>query len=159
MAGKLEQIEVETITMAELIKTYGVPGYLKVDIEGADILCLLGLFDVGDAPQFISIERPTSISEQRFAFDLLRRLGYTRFQIIDQSKVPEQRHPTLAFQRGDTGLFGAELPEGHWMGFARAWALNCWIVLRSGVMRRIPVLRRFALRGKWFNIHAGRASR
>jgi FkbM family methyltransferase len=156
LAGDLEQIDVETITMGELIKTYGVPGYLKVDIEGSDFLCLLGLFDVGNTPQFISIERPKSIGEQRFAFDLLRRLGYTQFQIIDQSRVPEQRHPTLTFRSGSTGLFGDELPQQDWVGFSRAWAINCSIVVRSGVMRRIPGARRFALMGRWFDIHARR---
>ncbi len=35
-------------------------------------------------------------------------------------------------------------------------ALNCWIALRAGVMGRIPGLRRFALKGKGFDIHAGR---
>jgi mannose-1-phosphate guanylyltransferase / mannose-6-phosphate isomerase len=45
-----------------------------------------------------------------------------------------------------------------WMG-PRAWALNCSIALRSGVMRRIPGARRLVLRSKWFDIHAGRASR
>jgi FkbM family methyltransferase len=165
LAGDLEEIEVETITVPEIIRAHGMPDYLKVDIAGSDILCLLGLLDAdGDSrfilnPRFISIERPSSVRKQRFAFELLRRLGYTRFQIIDQTKVPEQRHPTLASQRGDTGLFGAELPEGHWMGFARAWALNCSIALRSRVMRRIPGGRRFALEGRRFGIHAGRASR
>ena len=55
MAGKLEQIEVETTTLTEIIRAHGSPRYLKIDIEGADILCLLGLFDT-DAPPFISIE-------------------------------------------------------------------------------------------------------
>jgi FkbM family methyltransferase len=160
MAGKLEQIEVETTTLTEIIRAHGSPRYLKIDIEGADILCLLGLFDT-DAPPFISIERPRSIDDQFFAFDLLRRLGYTRFQIVDQTKVPEQRHPTLAFQRGDSGLFGDELPKGAWMGLARAWALNCWIFVREivgGGMRRTPGLRRFAPWRVWFDIHARRAS-
>ncbi len=160
MAGKLEQIEVETTTLPEIIRAHGSPRYLKIDIEGADILCLLGLFDT-DAPPFISIERPRSIDDQLFAFDLLRRLGYSRFQIVDQTKVPEQRHPTLAFQRGDSGLFGDELPKGAWMGLARAWALNCWIFLREligGGMRRTPGLRRVAPWRVWFDIHARRAS-
>jgi FkbM family methyltransferase len=162
-AGDRDEIEVETTTLTEIIRAHGVPDYLKVDIGGSDIFCLLGLLDAdGDprfisTPRFISIERPSSVRKQRFAFDLLRRLGYTRFQIVDQTKVPEQRHPTLAFQRGDTGLFGAELPEGDWMGFTRAWAINCSIALRSGAMRRIPGGRRFALEGRRFGIHAARA--
>jgi FkbM family methyltransferase len=153
VAGKIERIEVETTTLTEIIRTHGSPRYLKVDIEGPDILCLLGLFHV-DPPPFISIERPASMGEQRFAFGLLRKLGYTRFQIVDETQAPEQRHPTLAFRRGDIGLFGAELREGAWMGIARASAANCWIVLRSGFVCRIPGLRRFALEGRAFHIHA-----
>jgi hypothetical protein len=38
----------------------------------------------------------------------------------------------------DGGLFGTELPEGDWMGFARAWALNCSIALRSSVHASNP---------------------
>ncbi len=155
VAGKIERIEVETTTLTEIIRTHGSPCYLKIDIERADILCLLGLFHAAPPP-FVSIERPASVGEQRLAFDLLRRLRYTRFQIVDQTKVPDERHPTLAFGRRDSSLFGAELPEGPWMGLARAWALNCWIGLRSGVMRRVPGARTFARNGKRFDIRAGR---
>jgi FkbM family methyltransferase len=157
VAGKIERIEIETTTLTEIIRTHGSPRYVKIDIEGADILCLLGLFHA-DPPPFISLERPASLGEQRFAFNLLRRLGYTRFQIVDQTKVPEQRHPILVFRRGDIGLFGAELPEGAWMRIVRASALNCWIVLRSGVMRRISGRRRSVLKGRSFHIHAERPS-
>jgi FkbM family methyltransferase len=149
MAGKIDRAEVETTTLTEIIRAHGSPRYLKIDIEGEDILCLLGVFHT-DPPPFISIERPASIGEQSLAFDLLRRLGYTRFQIVD--------HPTSAFQRGDYGSFGDELPEAAWMGIARASALNWWIVLSAGVTHRIPGFRRFASKGKRFDIHAGRPS-
>jgi hypothetical protein len=43
---------------------HGVPDYLKVDIEGTDILCSLGLFDVDGAPRFISIKHPSSVRKQ-----------------------------------------------------------------------------------------------
>jgi FkbM family methyltransferase len=157
LAGKIERAEVETTTLTEIIRAHGSPRYLKIDIEGEDILCLLGVFHT-DPPPFISIERPASIGEQRLAFDLLRRLGYTRFQIVDQTKGREPRHLTSAFRRGDSGSFGDELPEAAWMGIARASALNCWIALRAGVTHRIPGLRRFAVKEKCFDIHAGRPS-
>jgi FkbM family methyltransferase len=63
LTGDLKEIEVETITIPEIIRAHGVPDYLKVDIEGADILCLLGLFDVDGAPRFISIKRPSSVGK------------------------------------------------------------------------------------------------
>jgi FkbM family methyltransferase len=154
VAGKIERIEVETTTLTEIIRTHGSPRYLKVDIEGPDLLCLLGLFHV-DPPPFLSIERPASMGEQRFAFGLLRKLGYTQFQIVDETQAPAQRHPKLALPRGDIGLFGAELREGDWVGIARASAVNCWIVLRAGFICRIPGLRRFAVDGRAFHIYAG----
>jgi FkbM family methyltransferase len=157
LAGKIERAEVETSTLTEIIRAHGSPRYLKIDIEGEDILCLLGVFHT-DPPPFISIERPASIGEQLLAFDLLRRLGYTRFQIVDQTKGPEPRHLASAFQRGDYGACGDELPEAAWMGIARASALNWWIVLSTGVVDRISGLQRFVSKGKRFDIHAGRPS-
>jgi FkbM family methyltransferase len=160
LAGTIEKIEVETTTLTEIIREHGSPRYLKVDIEGADLLCLLNLFDA-EAPPFVSIERPRDFGEQMFAFELLRRLGYTRFQLVDQRKVPKQRHPTLAFQPGDSGLFGDELPGEAWMGIAGALAFSCWIDFRAGItrlIRKIPLLRRFSFGGRWFDIHAARSS-
>jgi FkbM family methyltransferase len=163
LPGDVDEIEVESTTLAEMIRAHGVPDYLKVDNAASGVFCLLELLDAdGDprfipTPRFISIEHPSSVPKQRFAFKLLRRLGYARFQIIDQSKIPEQHHPTLAFQGGDAGLLGAELLKGNWMGFTRAWALNRWIALRSGAIRRIPGGRRSALNGRRFVLHAGRA--
>ncbi len=110
LAGKIERTEVETTTLTEIIRARGSPRYLKVDIEGADILCLLGLFHA-DPPPFISIERPASFGEQRLAFDLLRRLGYTRFQIVEQTKAPDRRHLTSAFRRGDIGVLRRRTPR------------------------------------------------
>jgi len=157
MAGKIERAEVETTTLTEIIRAHGSPRYLKIDVEGEDILCLLGVFHT-DPPPFVSIERPASIGEQRLTFDLLRRLGYTRFQIVVQTKGLEPRHLTSAFQRGDSHSLGDELPAAAWIGIARASALNCWIVLRAGVTHRIPGFRRFASKGRGFDIHAGRPS-
>jgi FkbM family methyltransferase len=160
LTGTIQKMEVETTTLTEIIREHGSPRYLKVDIEGADLLCLLNLFDA-EAPPFVSIERPRDFGEQMFAFELLRRLGYTRFQLVDQRKVPKQRHPTLTFQPGDSGLFGDELPGEAWMGIASALAFSCWIDFRAGItrlLRKIPLLRRFSFGGRWFDIHAARSS-
>jgi hypothetical protein len=129
---------------------------IKIDIEGADILCLLDLFDA-DAPQFISIERPRDLGEQLFAWQLLCRLGYKRFQLIDQWKVPKQHHPILRFQPGDSGLFGDELPPRKWSGMLGIMARSAWIDARA-IIAKAPVVSRLKFGSRWFDIHAAKAA-
>ena len=51
----LGTFSVKGITINELFDEYGIPYYLKVDIEGADELCVLGLNKI-KKPQFLSFE-------------------------------------------------------------------------------------------------------
>jgi hypothetical protein len=48
-----EQVEVETITLEELIRTYGRPFYIKIDVEGHEAKVLRGLKSV---VPFVSFE-------------------------------------------------------------------------------------------------------
>jgi len=48
-------IEIHTQRFCEILDEYGVPFYLKVDIEGSDYLCLRDLAG-GPLPRFISVE-------------------------------------------------------------------------------------------------------
>lgn len=154
IGGSIESVVVDTITIPELTREFGIPSYLKIDIEGLDVICLHELFGLEAVPPFISIERPSSIQEQSFAILLMRRLGYSKFQIIDQTEVPRQRKEDSSFELGSTGLFGVELPKSGWTGFWSTLAHNTWIVVRAGAMRRIPIFSAFALKGHWFDIHA-----
>ena len=65
LAGTLQTISVQTLSFSSLVEEFGVPHYLKIDIEGADILCLHGLVGQPDVPSYVSIERPTSFGAQR----------------------------------------------------------------------------------------------
>jgi FkbM family methyltransferase len=67
LAGIVQTITVQTLSFSSLIEQFGVPYYLKIDIEGADILFLRGLVGQPDVPSYISIERPTSFGRQREA--------------------------------------------------------------------------------------------
>ena len=49
-------IEVPALDFADLLRKHGVPHYLKVDIEGADLLCLEALKGGDLRPRHISIE-------------------------------------------------------------------------------------------------------
>src|SRR4051794_41076197 len=40
------KISVQSVRFSDLVKNYGCPLYLKIDIEGADMLCVNGLNDI-----------------------------------------------------------------------------------------------------------------
>ena len=156
---------VRSITFPSLIEQFGVPYYMKVDIEGADQLCLDGLAPFDEIPLFLSTEYPMSLTGQIRVLLFLRKLGYQRFQVIDQMTVPSQVPPLPAREGryvdvqpefNGSGLFGKELP-GAWMTlsgailhFVKLFARN----KRMGLMRRLPVMKRFAGHGSWYDIHA-----
>ena len=163
-----DKIVVPSIPFAWLMRRFGVPYYLKVDIEGADLLCLEGLLDFRERPQFVSIESMQgSWLKLRAELELLCKLGYTKFQIVDQSDVPKQIPPNPAregaylehrFELGATGLFGREL-RGAWVTRNQALAEYSRIYLRNklvGLSKRVPLLDRFGYQGhgSWYDTHA-----
>jgi len=164
-------IKVKAVRFAELLQKYGVPYYLKIDIEGADLLCLEGLLEKLDRPEFVSIE-----SEKRswrallHEFEVLRSAGYCRFKIVDQTHIDQQKTPRpsaegryveYSFQPRSTGLFGKELP-GKWLTAHQAIRRYRLIFLKYrlfgdyGILRfllRIDVVRQ-ALSPPWYDTHA-----
>jgi FkbM family methyltransferase len=118
------EITVEGRRFGEILRQYGVPYYLKVDIEGADLLCLKALAEFGDRPKYLSIEAEVDIlSGIRHEITTLRGLGYAKFKIVRQGHVPQQSCPFPAregkfveykFPYGSSGMFGEEAP-GEWL--------------------------------------------
>jgi FkbM family methyltransferase len=92
-----EEIIVEAITLADLVREYGDAFYMKIDIEGMDRVALESLGETPIRPLYLSMEtsfaRNPSMEAVRGDFDLLASLGYDRFKIIDQQRVPLQTAP------------------------------------------------------------------
>jgi FkbM family methyltransferase len=119
-----EPIEVKAVDFATCLSTYGVPHYLKIDIEGADLVCLRALTRFETKPDYVSIEsEKQSFDKLEAEIALLVDLGYTSFQAMQQVGIANQREPFPAregtwadhrFSEGSSGLFGAELP-GPWL--------------------------------------------
>jgi FkbM family methyltransferase len=112
--------EVEAINFADAVRTYGVPYFMKIDIEGCDTVCVNALREFEERPTYLSIESDkTSLENIRREIELLNELGYTSFQAVEQSTIPSrQRPPNPAkegrsiehrFVEGSSGLFGREL--------------------------------------------------
>jgi FkbM family methyltransferase len=143
-------LEIPCLTAPELLRRFGVPRYMKIDIEGADRLVLAQMGGLSPLPRYVSIEEygVGSIHD-------LAALGYARFQIVPQRDkswaVPpdpprEGRLIRRQFNGTDSGLFGAELP-GAWLDLRTALA-----VFTSSVRR--PDGTYVGPPDEWFDVHA-----
>lgn len=73
-----EVVEIQCISIDKLFKEYGVPYYNKIDIEGNDFLCLLGISDE-EKPKYVSCE-----AFELGWLDILLSKGYSKFKLISQ---------------------------------------------------------------------------
>jgi FkbM family methyltransferase len=116
-------VEVPSVTFESILQRYGVPYYLKIDIEGADILCIKALHRFGQRPKYVSFEAELVGFESTFeALSHLYVLGYRRFKIVNQIMNWQRRCPNppregkyvdARFTNMMSGPFGEEAP-GTW---------------------------------------------
>ncbi len=99
------KITVPTTRFATLIGTYGTPHFLKIDIEGHDMLCLAGL-DSQHLPAYLSIESECPLDGQNASVEdgirvlrALHDLGYRNFKLIDQLDFQSLSLPPSLNQR------------------------------------------------------------
>ena len=115
-------IDVDVVDFPSMLRRYGVPRYMKVDIEGRDMVCVDALKDLAERPDYLSIESDkTSYANIKQEIDTLVGLGYDGFQAINQAEIFRRQSPphparegqyvAHAFERGSSGLFGAELGD------------------------------------------------
>jgi FkbM family methyltransferase len=89
-----ETVTVPCRRLVTLMQEYGVPFYCKIDVEGYDAVCLATLEGSSKLPQFISVETECIAEDHRLddegvlqTLDLLRKLGYSRFKLVDQRSL------------------------------------------------------------------------
>jgi FkbM family methyltransferase len=92
------RITVPGTTLKQLMSRYGCPEFIKVDIEGADRLCVLPL-TANTRPAFLSFEAGNDVGE---LLDHCASIGYRRFKIINQISFRE-----LANERSLSELLSA----------------------------------------------------
>jgi FkbM family methyltransferase len=100
-------IVVPTTKFAPILTRYGVPFYLKVDIEGGEAAVLRDL-SRNDLPQYISVEM--------WGIDsicLLHALGYRKFKVVDQPKLENTTFKGWTFKHS-SGPFGEDI-SGDWV--------------------------------------------
>lgn len=170
-------IRVSSLRMDDILNEYGVPYYMKVDIEGLDHVCISSLVGKLDKPKYVSVETHAwSYDETLNLLTLLSTAGYKSFKVVSQLGVCDQMCPNPAregayvdhrFDPEASGLFGDELP-GRWLTLTEAKSrfrriyFDIWLLgPHHGVMRgarnrhALAVLRRlFRNYEDWFDIHA-----
>jgi FkbM family methyltransferase len=147
-----DEIDVRFITAHDLFLDYGVPYFIKIDIEGADNLCIEALAGF-PKPEFLSIEAEKhDFGRFERQTQLIASLGYREFQLVQQQLVPFQRPPVPPregrevqhrFKFGSSGLFGADLPTGKWLD------LDATLEDYRDVVRRHHIFGDYALGRRW----------
>jgi FkbM family methyltransferase len=147
--------DIETVTLDGLIAEFGVPYFIKCDIEGADHIVLAQIAAAPARPRFVSSE---VYGDGNRIIDLLVEGGYTHFQFVNQgyhylNQPPnpprEGAYVPMQFHGRMSGLFGEELTPDYWVGEKEVRRqLTRWERLTFGP---IDPIRRFVLRkyGKW----------
>lgn len=176
------EVEVPALRFQDLLEDTGVPRYLKIDIEGFDMLPVRALRDFEDRPRFVSIETRAQAAwaPPEDAFDELAELwtlGYRRFQYVQQGNhsqtvepdpAREGRHSGIMMENSGSGLFGDDLP-GEWTGInpalTRARRMRSGQKLTNLGLRfaHTPPVRAYASMRKavnrpvaWYDLHARR---
>jgi FkbM family methyltransferase len=185
----LRMMEVPMVTIDEIMHEHGVPHYMKVDVEGMDMDCMSALAQVPDRPMFVSVETVatgphSSLSSVLEELRLLRRLGYRRFKLVDQTSLPrldgtvlQQEGPpmTYEYETYASGPFGEESP-GRWhtyramlptsialMALHNLVGFDGWVAgtkIGGKVRRKLAagvkaVAPNGPIHGRWFDLHAG----
>jgi FkbM family methyltransferase len=142
--SRCREIRIQCLTLVSLFDQFGVPHYLKIDVEGVDHVVLDQLQALSLLPLYVSIE------DCRFGPQYIQTLasyGYNGFKLIDQSKVGGSTDRTTGhtFPAGSSGPFGPDLP-GRWLSPEEMLSLYYTTVRNAEGERLAP-------RSQWWDIH------
>jgi FkbM family methyltransferase len=173
-------VDVPAVRFEEVLADVGIPHYLKVDIEGLDMLCVRALREFQDRPTFVSIESHVSVAAASFerVFEELAELwtlGYRSFQYVNQRRHPrvrlpppprEGRYVDARFTVDSSGPFGDEAPREWrpigrtladaavlWLHHQMAGYGGRWAGFRAAMAYR-RARERIGRRVGWYDLHA-----
>ncbi len=177
MGAESLEIRVRSMPLRDVISQYGCPDYLKIDIEGMDLVCLDGLRETKCRPDFVSLES-TKVSWRGLLqeFEILDSLGYNRFQVVRQGandtssglfRNLDGSVSSHQFTSDSSGPFGPHL-DGPWL--TKRQAINryrkIFVLYRTigslgqethahRVLKRTPGAGRLKLgTAGWYDTHA-----
>ena len=164
MGAISEPITVEATTMDALLAEFGVPHFAKFDIEGLDMVAVEGLRAQAGRPAYVSVENAKdSLKGLRAEIETLTSLGYDRFKVVPQGKIPGRRDPASGhvFPEHASGPFGEEAP-GEWLTAEQTIEAYKPIFVRYAIVGDDPIAPRWAqslawwlgMRADWYDTHA-----
>lgn len=166
-----QPIEVEAERFSAILERHGCPHYCKIDVEGADRLCLDAMAGTPFRPSYLSIETSgASWRALKAEFAMLEALGYDSFKIADQSRHPPGPFTAIdrkpfehVFPPGASGPCSEDVP-GAWLNARQAIARYRLIYLLYAlygnratlrkIVARLPLLRRMERLVTWHDTHA-----
>jgi len=129
------KVSVDSITIFDMFKTFGVPYYMKVDIEGCDVSTSFHLSHAKEKPEFVSFE--LNRKDYLSLFYNLYASGYKEFQLVNQAN-----NKPLS-----SGKFGQLLPENKWISIEDA-------ISRYTKFNELRALDYDNLSFGWLDVHA-----
>ena len=73
-------MEVDVVDFAGVIQEHGVPHFMKIDIEGCDMVCINALRSLAQRPDYVSVESDkTSFANIEREIEALTDLGLRLF--------------------------------------------------------------------------------
>lgn len=149
-------VSVETVPLIDLCKEFNTPRYIKVDVEGCEVMIAKQLASLKNKPQFVSFE----ISKQSYAaiFSWLYIAGYKRFQLVNQfnnpGRKPEETQTVFEgkkidyqFTKYSSGFFGNDLPNDKWLPYEE-------VLTRYVKYRALKIIDNKELALGWLDVHA-----
>lgn len=153
-------VEVDTVPFEEVLERFGMPWYLKIDIEGYDMLCVRALRHFADKPRYVSVESSVSTNDARAeaVFDELAELwtqGYRQFRYVNQ-RTSRNEAPTDAgwpgprWRPATAALAQAQALRMHHnlVGMGGAWSRS----LPARIYGRVR--RQLHWSAAWYDLHA-----
>jgi len=151
------------LTPKELFSQYGVPLYLKVDLEGADRLCILALTKE-IRPKYLSFEMGEDFEE---LLEHVCQVDFSEFKLIDQTnfrEVSRRRSLRDRIARRIVRLVGYGEPRvvkrgrrffqlGHSSGPV-PWESDGPWRSKAEILKSCKQLKQANLNGVWFDLHA-----
>ena len=111
---EFEPVQVQSRTPSSIVRRFGPPLYIKIDVEHFDLQVLRNLFAAGIRPPEISAE-----SHSIAVFACLVENGYRRFSLVDGWTVPKvygnatvataQGPKPYSFPKHSAGPFGVDI--------------------------------------------------
>jgi FkbM family methyltransferase len=130
--GKFSVISVPTTTLSALLREFGTPYYLKVDVEGYDWICLK---DLTTTPRYVSVE-----ADRLEYLALLWSKGYRQFKVVNQN----DHNAAHGFPPGSSGPMSDTITDWDTL----ETAAYDWLHIRLGRPERS------SLGHGWYDVHA-----